>query len=93
MSDTGRKTVMPNDSHLIAFRIRVGRVPARLLAKLAKQLSIAAAAGAAIAPLALFAHAHDHGLRVATRHRLRQAGTDPRDQALVQAHHHAAVRS
>ena len=68
MSDTGRKTVrrlMPNDSHLIAIRIRVGRVPARFLVKLAKQLSIAAAAAAAIAPLALFTHARGHGLRVA----------------------------
>ena len=36
MSDTGRKTVRPTGSHLIAFRIRV---PARLLVKLAKQNS------------------------------------------------------
>jgi hypothetical protein len=47
------------------IRIRVGRVPARFLVKLAKQLSIAAAAAAAIAPLALFTHARGHGLRVA----------------------------
>ena len=60
--------------------IRVGRVAARFLVKLAKQTSNAAAAGAAaagagaaaaIALLALFAPAHGHGLCVAA-HRSQQ---------------------